>query len=168
VRPLTVSCRSLMPLLREALCRGSRVRMAVSGSSMRPFLRDGDRLELVAVASTPPPGEVVLAEVGEGVYLLHRIAKRRGDRFWLLGDAQVEIQGPLPMSRLIARAVAVERRTQWIRLDSPGWRIAGWLWARLRPWRSWLLVWGSRLKRLHRSLQSSIARLLRCSGCGGL
>ncbi len=53
---------------------------------MRPTLRAGDRL-LVRYDVAPRPGRVVVARFADGTVVVKRAVERRGDGWWLLGDA---------------------------------------------------------------------------------
>ena len=62
----------------------------VTGDSMRPALRPGDRL-LVAYGRRPSPGSVVVARFPDGAVVVKRAIQRRTTRtgspgWWLLSD----------------------------------------------------------------------------------
>ena len=57
----------------------------VRGDSMRPGLREGDRL-LVSYRRTPTEGAVVVARFADGTLAVKRAVKRRGPGWWLLSD----------------------------------------------------------------------------------
>ncbi len=72
-------------MAREQLLRGERCCFTARGASMKPFLLDGDRLE-VAPAKAIRLGDVVLVDIGSfGV--AHRVVWKLGARFILKGDA---------------------------------------------------------------------------------
>jgi len=71
-----VSARELMPVVRGALGRGQRVRLTVSGSSMAPFLGDGDTVEIEPLAGLPREGDIVLVECSAERYVVHRVVER--------------------------------------------------------------------------------------------
>lgn len=147
-----------MPIVRAALERGQRVRMTVNGSSMTPFIRDGDVVELEPLDAALTLGDIVLAESAAGHYVIHRIVRLVGDRVWLGGDAQTQREGPVPRQAVLGRAVAASRNGCVRALDRGGWRLAGWVWMRCAPLGVWLLrliaftrrVGGWALRRLQR------------------
>ncbi|MDP2996856.1 MAG: S24/S26 family peptidase [Bryobacterales bacterium] len=148
MKPLTVPCRVLMPLAREALCRGTHVRMTVTGTSMRPFIRDGDTVELAALGSKAVAvGDVVLAKRADGIYFLHRVVRVEGDRFYLAGDALEHEEGPFSGASLVGCVVNVQRAAKLISLQSAHWQLAGILWIKMGPLRPYLLRWAGRIKR---------------------
>lgn len=135
----------LIPLLQETtLQRGAHARLTVSGSSMLPFMRQGDVVELAPVAAMPQNGALVLLRRDEGTYVLHRVVRVSTDRFWLLGDAQTVCEGPFTQRHIVANIVAAWRGGTAIVLRPPTWRL--WYW--LRPLRPALLRWGARVRRL--------------------
>jgi hypothetical protein len=104
-----IPARELMPILRAALARGQRVRMTVSGRSMWPFIRDGDVVEI----APPPPGltlgAVVLAQLPDERYSLHRLVARSGAAWVLRGDNNGAPDGVAPRERVMGVVMAVER-----------------------------------------------------------
>ncbi len=128
-----------MPVIRAALGRGQRVRLTANGSSMIPFIRDGDVVELEPLHAAWTLGDIVLAESAAGHYVIHRIVRLVGDHVWLRGDAQPQHEGPLPRQAVLGRAVAASRNGRVRGLDRGGWRLAGRVWMRCAPLGVWLL-----------------------------
>lgn len=145
---MKVPVHSLIPLILDtALARGARARLTVTGSSMQPFLREGDVVELHAPdAKRVHPGDLVLIQRSDTTYVLHRVARVVGDAFWLLGDAQTDCEGPFHHGQIVAVIVAAWRGPRAIPIRPCVWRI--WLW--LRPWRTLLLRTGWKMRRLTR------------------
>jgi GNAT superfamily N-acetyltransferase len=125
---------ALMPVVRDALARGQRVRMTVTGSSMWPLLCNNDAVEL---EPAPPPrrGDVVLVRTSlpgtADRYALHRVVRIDGDAtFFVRGDAQSRSEGPFAPEALLGRVT-----TSWHkgcpRDQLRGrWRLAGTVWVR--------------------------------------
>ena len=70
---MIVHARELMPVILAALQRGQHVRLTATGGSMRPFLHNGDVVELEPLDSLPVIGNVVLVRCGSDRerYVLH-------------------------------------------------------------------------------------------------
>lgn len=121
-----------MPIIEAALATGATVRFTATGSSMFPFLRHG---EVVELASCPThrlrPGDVVLARRPDGHYVMHRIMVVEPGRVYMVSDAGRQ-DGWIPAANILARAIAVERKGRWHRLDTGRARRAGLLWRRFR------------------------------------
>lgn len=105
---------------------------------MRPFLFDGDRLEIAPVSSADlHVGDIVLMWTPEDLPLAHRIVRitghGEGRRFDLKGDANLRLDRQVAPADVIGVVVAAVRDGRRIPLDR-GWRrVAGRLWAWLTP-----------------------------------
>jgi hypothetical protein len=75
VGPVIRPSRELMPLIMAALERGQPVRLAANGTSMLPFILDGDVVELQATNSAPAIGDVLLVRTSEDHYVIHRVVQ---------------------------------------------------------------------------------------------
>jgi hypothetical protein len=94
-------------LLQRALDAGP-VEICVLGVSMRPLLRTGDRIRLDR--RTPRRGDVALVEVSKRL-MLHRLVRRRRDRWLVRGDARSRSDGWIAAHQVLAIATARRRDT---------------------------------------------------------
>ena len=83
----------LLGEVKQFLREGRRVILQVKGNSMLPFIRGGrDSVELTAESSYGI-GDIVLAEIDKGHYVLHRIVAIGGheaaDKVVLMGDGNL-------------------------------------------------------------------------------
>jgi ribosomal protein S18 acetylase RimI-like enzyme len=140
--------RELMPVVRAALERGQRVRMTVTGSSMLPFIRDSDEVELEHMSSPPAPGDLVLAQVPEGLYVLHRVVKVEGEAFFLSGDAQNHLDGPFTLRDALGRVTMIYHNGRARGLGRGVWRFAGLVWVRCNPIGFWFIRLAVRMRRI--------------------
>lgn len=79
----------LLGEVKSLLAEGKDVVIPTKGNSMLPFIRgdkDSVRLELRQDVN---PGDIVLAMLRPGHYVLHRVAARDGDRLTLHGDGNL-------------------------------------------------------------------------------
>jgi hypothetical protein len=143
------SCE-LMPVIRAALERGQRVSMTVNGSSMSPFIRDGDVVELELLRSLPRQGDVVLVQCPEERYVLHQVVRIDGNAFFLCGYAQRRREGPFVHNALVARVVRVYRGRRTIALDRGLWRLARLVWLHCSPLGLALLLLAYRIRAIGR------------------
>jgi len=151
---LNVDGEAFAALASEILGQGHGLRFRARGVSMRPFIQDGDVLEV-----TPPErmrlrvGDVVLFEDHDGSVLAHRVVRirDRGVRpaVQMKGDAFFTPDGWIPIDRIVGIVTAVERDGEPTRLDTGGQRLRGRLW----QCRYWLLRQCSRTLRLVRSIR---------------
>lgn len=84
---------------REHLAAGRDLTTQVSGHSMWPFLRDGQRVRIVR-AERIQLGDVVL--VAQPL-VLHRVIAIAGDRLTLKGDARPRADGAVDRAQVIGR-----------------------------------------------------------------
>ena len=153
---MIVHSRELMPVVRAALERGQRVRMTVNGSSMLPFLRDSDVVELEP-APVPRLGDMVLVQTNPPgaaeCYMLHRIVRMDGgSAFFIRGDAQNYCDGPFTPDAMLGRVITVWRNGRARVLDRGPWRLAGLVWIRCTPFGLWLLRLVARIRAIGRKL----------------
>ncbi len=148
--------RELMPVICAALERGQQVRLTATGSSMQPFLFDGDVIALEA-CPWPKVGDIVLVRGATGRLVLHRVARRVDDAFYVVGDAQREQEGPFGRRALLGRAVLVFREERAIRLDRGVPWLAGRIWMRSGSRGRVALLWAARVRALGRRLVRRIS-----------
>ncbi|MBN1665697.1 MAG: S24/S26 family peptidase [Anaerolineales bacterium] len=125
----------------DLLGRGHHLRFQAEGASMAPFIQAGDRLE---VAPWPPErvrrGMVLLARLGDGRLVAHRVLRCRRDQsglvFLLRGDANPCPDGWLGAAELLGRVIAVERAGLRRGLTGRNQRLLAWLW--LLPGARWI------------------------------
>jgi signal peptidase I len=136
---MILSARELMPVICAALQRNQRVRLTVTGSSMFPFIRSGDVVELEPLHGLPGIGDVVLARCPTGErYVLHRVVRWNGEAFFLRGDSQRDWEGPFTRGDLLAKGAVRYRHGRGRRLDRGLWRLLGLTWNRGAPMNVWL------------------------------
>lgn len=109
----------------ELLAKGQSVRFVARGHSMRPFVRDGDQVE-VSPGVRPRVGDLVLLRQGDfGV--VHRVVARFGRRLLIKGDNLPRADGWFTGDDLLGVVVAVrhgDRRVPSRRLLAVGWSAA--------------------------------------------
>lgn len=137
---LIKSCE-ILPVIQELLKEKKSVRLTVTGSSMHPFLLEGrDSVELSSAEfSDVKKGDIVLILRENGQYVLHRIISRGDHVFYIVGDAQKEIEGPLYPEQLIAVVTSVWRANRHIKCSDSYWKILSLLWLKLLPLRNSIL-----------------------------
>lgn len=150
-------------LAAPVLQNGHRLRFQAHGGSMRPFIVDGDVLEVAPITNERIcRGDVVLVETCDGKWLAHRVIKtgrRDGERRFLIkGDACPDPDGWFDTERLLGRVLIVDRSARRIDLASRAARLSAWLWVALAPWRSRLSWLPERPRRyLHQILFSGLS-----------
>ena len=98
-------------MLRLNAAGGIPIRFQAFGSSMRPCIRNGDRIVVEPLADrVPQVGDIVafLHPAGSQV-IVHRVVRRVGDSYWIQGDRTGTCDGPVPRSNLLGIVSTVER-----------------------------------------------------------
>lgn len=130
----------LIPEIIQLLNEGHTVTLKARGYSMRPFVeheRDSVLLEKIGKIYI---GDVVLAEVAPGHYVLHRLIQVNSDMAVLRGDGNLANEY-CSVHNIKAKAVGFYRRGSE-KLDSTNsrkWKIYSYFWTRLYPIRRYLL-----------------------------
>lgn len=141
VKQLHVANAVIMPEIIDLINQGHTVSLRLRGVSMRPFLEDNRDVAVLTRLREPRVGDVVLAIVPPGYYVLHRIVAVGGDAVTLLGDGNLRTEhctrGDLKAS---VEGFYRKGRTTIDRTDGMKWRAYSWLWMRLRPARRYLLA----------------------------
>ena len=119
------------------LLQGSAVQFKPQGYSMYPLFVPGR--DQAVVAPVDPGrlkrGDVVLYRRDKSILVLHRIWKRRRDQFYLVGDNQKEIEGPLRPDQMRGILVEIIRNGRQFSVKNPVYRILTSIWLQLRPLR---------------------------------
>ncbi|MGE5372303.1 MAG: S24/S26 family peptidase [Solirubrobacterales bacterium] len=153
---IKVNNEQLFSVIEALLDQGKSVRIAVSGGSMYPFLRHGlDSVELKrGDFKDVARGDIVMIRRRSGQYIMHRVCQKQRDCFYMVGDAQQWIEGPLYQDQLFAVIPAVWRRNRKIRVSNPVWRILTGCWLILLPIRGRLLQVYAKTKQQTKKLQA--------------
>ncbi|MCD7714072.1 MAG: S24/S26 family peptidase [Prevotella sp.] len=140
-RELTVDNAELFPFLVSLMEQGHTVTLKLKGVSMRPFLEDERDVALMRLATEVVEGEPVLAEVGKGHFVLHRVLKVEGEEVTLLGDGNLATEH-CTKGDVKAQVIGFYRKGRQTldRVDGRKWRAYSCVWMRLRPVRRYLLA----------------------------
>ena len=113
----------------------THVPVPVNGVSMRPFLRNGDFVYLIALPEKVKRGDIVLFQRKNNQYVLHRVYKIRRDGTYLfLGDSQLEPE-PVDRSQLRAKVSFVRCGGENCAPGSFRWWFFAGPWLYLAKWR---------------------------------
>lgn len=124
----------LMARLPELLEASTSVPLVISGNSMSPFLIHGrDTVYLSRVTAPLKKGDMILYRRDNGGYILHRICRVEGERYDLVGDAQVLIERGIRSDQVIARVTAVRRKGKLVKPGSFWWEFFEKVWLKLIP-----------------------------------
>lgn len=93
--------------LEEALKEGKPIQIAPKGNSMYPFLIEGrDEVILQKVPDEElKRGDVVLYRSDRGILVLHRIWKKKAGTYYMMGDNQMEAEGPIKKQQIYGKMI---------------------------------------------------------------
>ena len=118
-----------IPVLKDLVEEGKEVSMMISGSSMNPFLihqRD-------YILMKKPEEEL---KAGDMVFFQH--INKEGKLF-IIGDAQVDMEGPIDKEQVFAIITKVKRKGKWIAPGDFWWEFFEHIWLHLIPFRRFLM-----------------------------
>lgn len=131
-----VDTREYVSVLREIAESGKVVSLRIAGSSMSPFLGPRQRLHLFYKAGQRTAGgDMVFYQRRNGQYVMHRIYKVKADGYYIVGDAQTEIEGPVSRDQIFALITKVKRKDRIIQPGDFWWEFFEHVWIRMIPLR---------------------------------
>ncbi len=144
MRELRLGEDAFVELAAEILGMGGSFQFRAHGSSMAPFIRDGDLLTVAPVdAARLEIGDVALYRTSWGRIKAHRVVGKTVQGGTLLletrGDARLSPDRPVPGDRVLGRVVRAQRGGRVYRLDGGTWRLAARLWMGVFPLRRGLV-----------------------------
>ena len=136
----TVPNAELIPAIGKLIEEGQEVIFKPKGMSMLPFIRGGRDSVLLRKADELKVGDIALAEISEGRYVLHRIEKIEGETIVLMGDGNLVGRERCRREDVMAIAVKIIKGSREIDCQSPGHLRNAEIWRRLLPVRRYLLA----------------------------
>ena len=131
-----VDTSEYVSVLREIAESGKVVSLRISGGSMTPFLAHGrDYIYFTKPDRELRRGDMVFYQRQNGQYVMHRIYKKKADGYYIVGDAQAEIEGPIAESQIFARIVNVKRKGRLLQPGDFWWEFFEHVWIRIVPLR---------------------------------
>lgn len=127
-------------VLKELVEEGKEVSMLIAGSSMAPFLcHQRDRIIFKKPDRELKRGDMVFYQRKSGQYVMHRIYKVKPEGYYMVGDAQTEIEGPLQREQIFALVTKVKRKGQLMEPGDFWWEFFEKVWIRIIPMRPWIV-----------------------------
>ena len=146
-----VDTNEYVAVLRELAEEGRVVSMLIAGSSMSPFLcHNRDYIYFTKPDRELRRGDMVFYQRDTGQYVMHRIYKRKKEGYYMVGDAQTQIEGPLRRDQIFARIIKVKRKGRIIEPGNFWWEFFEHVWIRIIPMRKVIEKLYSLLGQKHR------------------
>lgn len=134
----------------SALKEGQALKITPQGTSMCPFFYGGrDSVNVVVPQFPLKRGDIALYLRDNGTYVIHRIYKVKktptGTEYYMMGDNQNWIEGPLRESQIHAVTKSIVRKGKLIDCDTNKlYRFLSGLWLFVRPLRPFFIkIWNN-------------------------
>lgn len=128
-----VRLEELMPLIREQLAEGKRVKFSPRGTSMLPMLRQGiDSVILSPLPDKLKKYDLPLYQRENGQYVLHRVIQV-DETYSCVGDNQFILEKGLRREQMIGLVTAFCRGKKEIPVSAFSYRVYCRLWHYSRP-----------------------------------
>ena len=138
---IQVDTREYVSALKELVEQGREVSMTISGNSMSPFMVHQRDMILFKQPDRPlKRGDMVFYERPTGQYVMHRICRVTPDGYYIVGDAQWMIEGPVKREQIFAIITKVRRKGTWIGPGNRVWDFFEHVWIHLIPCRRFLVT----------------------------
>lgn len=133
-----VKSAELFPLITDIIKQEGSAWITVTGMSMYPFLRDGvDFVELSGTSfEKMKKKDIILIKRDCGAYVLHRVLRKEKTSFYIVGDAQQWIEGPLRPDQIVAGVTRIKRKDHVIACDNRLYKVAIAIWMLIIPYRN--------------------------------
>lgn len=136
--------------IEEILDSGRAVKVKPQGYSMYPLIVPGR--DAVIIQREDPArlkrGDVVLYRRDGSILVIHRICRINEEGFYMVGDNQTEMEGPLRPDQIKGKMVALIRRGKETDVRSLRYRLPCSLWLFMRPVRRPVSLAAAAMKRL--------------------
>ena len=142
---------AIMPIL----SKDYSIKIPLMGMSMYPLLV-GERDEVVITSigrKKPIRGDIVLYARKDGTHVLHRVHHVKGTDYYMLGDSQTWIEGPIKEEAVLAVATGVIRKGKKISCNNILYRLVVKTWLLVRPFRLKILSFANKFLTFIRRLR---------------
>ena len=127
---------SYMPVLQDLLSQGREVSITITGNSMSPFLiHERDYICFRKPERDLKKGDMVFYQRRNGQFIMHRICKAAPEGYYIVGDAQTEIEGPVAREQIFAVITRVRRKGKWLQKGDFWWDFFEKVWIHIIPFR---------------------------------
>ena len=121
-------------MLRSLVEEGKDVSLLISGNSMSPFLgHHRDTILFGQPNRELRKGDMVFYQRTNGQFVMHRIYKVKPEGYYIVGDAQTEIEGPVQRDQIFALVKKAQRKGKWIGPENFWWKFFEKVWINMVP-----------------------------------
>ncbi len=135
---ITLSHVDFAELCSQLLSKGVSVRFTAHGSSMSPFIRDGDVMTIQPLNCTMlKVGDIVFYHINDEKVVAHRVVGHHTCKGNIAiktrGDASIGYAEQIHAGQVLGRVVSIQRGKKVIELDNTLMRAIGLLWISFSP-----------------------------------
>lgn len=131
-----VDTTEYVSMLKELTEQGKEVSLLIAGNSMSPFLiHERDLIYFKKPDRELKKGDMVFFQRATGRFVMHRICKVRAEGFYIVGDAQTDIEGPVKREQIFGLITKVNRKGKWIGSGDFWWEFFEHVWINIIPFR---------------------------------
>lgn len=131
-----VDTREYVSVLKGLVEEGHEVSLLIAGSSMSPFLiHQRDYIYFKQPDRMLKKGDMVFYQRDSGQYVMHRILRVKEDGYYIVGDAQQEVEGPVRRDQIFALITKVQRKGKWLEPGDLVWEFFEHVWIHMIPLR---------------------------------
>lgn len=133
----------------QMLQNGHTVQIKPQGYSMYPFFVPGRDEAIIEPYSEQKlrRGDVILYRRVGSILVLHRICRVREDGYYLVGDNQVQVEGPIPKEQVHGLMIEYIRKGRKRSVKNIKYRFLSGIWLWMRPIRFCITKPGAWVKR---------------------
>lgn len=122
-----------LPIFLNQLNNGKKIRLSPSGNSMYPFIFGGrDAVILEKIDRPLRRGDICMYRRDNGLHVLHRIFRINARGIYMIGDHQVQVEGPLRQDQMLAVACKMIRKDHEMDCTSGKVKMLSDIWLALR------------------------------------
>ena len=137
---MKIDTKIYLSFLKEMIEQNTDVSIVISGNSMSPFLvNQRDVIYLSKINRKLKKGDLVLYQRLSVQYVVHRIVKVKKSGYYLAGDNQIAIEGPILDKQIFGLVTKVKRKGKWIEAGNFWWEFFEHVWIWVLPWRMIIL-----------------------------
>lgn len=129
--------------IEKYLNQGKVLEVEPQGNSMYPFLIQGRNRVILQKTDIDDlkRGDVILYRRDKGILVLHRIWKRKADVFYMMGDNQIIVEGPIRKEQICGKMTGFVHLGRTISTRNPIYIFLSRTWLLIRPIRSIVRKW---------------------------
>lgn len=136
--------------MEDALAKHDTIMIEPKGYSMYPLLVPGrDKAVITAIGQRKGKcGDVLLFRRDDGLLVLHRVCRVKPDGYYMVGDNQEKLEGPIAKEQVLGILVQIIRKGKTVSVRNVLYRFCAGVWLFLRPVRPFIKKTVAKLKKI--------------------